>query len=62
MKCLNFTIRLLVALIVWASLSHAQEAPKLGEGSVKDIIAAMTVEEKVNLVMGTGMNFLGLPP
>ncbi|MCZ6818938.1 MAG: glycoside hydrolase family 3 C-terminal domain-containing protein [Calditrichaeota bacterium] len=61
MKHLNFTIRLFAALIVWASLSQAQQTPQLGKSSAKDVIAAMTVEEKVNLVMGTGMNFPGLP-
>ena len=30
-------------------------APQLGKASVDDVIAAMTAEEKINLLMGTGM-------
>ena len=43
------------------ALLHAQ-TPQLGKAPVQDVIKAMTIEEKVNLVIGTGMNFPGLPP
>lgn len=34
---------------------------RLGKNTVKEVVAAMTTEEKINLVVGTGMNFPGLP-
>ena len=39
----------------------AQNAPQLNKSNVKEIIAAMTLEEKASLVVGTGMNFQ-MPP
>jgi beta-glucosidase len=36
--------------------------PQLGKSPVLDVIAALTREEKVRLVMGTGMDAPGLPP
>lgn len=36
-------------------------APQLGKNSVKDVIAAMSLEEKSKLVTGTGMRFGGGP-
>ncbi len=36
--------------------------PQLGKQSVQDVVAAMTKEEKVNLVVGLGMTMEGLPP
>ena len=43
-----------------AQSGGGQALPQLGKAPVKDVIAAMTKEEKVSLVMGTGMNFPGL--
>ncbi len=46
-----------------ASLSaQAPLDPQLGKASVKQVVAAMTLEEKAKLVVGTGMNFPGMPP
>lgn len=36
-------------------------APQLGKDSIGDVIAAMTLEEKAKLVVGTGMRFGGAP-
>jgi len=36
--------------------------PKLGQASIPDVIAAMTLEEKASLVVGTGMRRAGPPP
>jgi beta-glucosidase len=36
--------------------------PQLGKSPVEDVIAAMTRDEKVRLVMGTGMDVQNLPP
>ena len=35
--------------------------PQLGKNSIKEVVAAMTKEEKVGLVVGTGMDAPGLP-
>jgi len=37
-------------------------SPKLGKDPVKKVIAAMTLEEKAALVVGTGMRMPGGPP
>lgn len=51
------------ALAVWsASSSIAADTPQLGKSPVRDVIAAMTREEKISLVMGTGMREPKLPP
>ena len=41
---------------------HAQEstAPQLGKNPVAEVIGAMTLEEKIDLVVGEGMNVSGL--
>ena len=44
-----------------ASLAHAAD-PQLGKSPDKDVIAAMTKEEKAALVTGTGMRMPGQPP
>jgi hypothetical protein len=49
----------LLPFIVSAQMNKA--APQLGKNSVKEVIAAMTLEEKAHLVVGTGMRF-GPPP
>ena len=43
------------------SYVRAQTAPQLGKAPVKDVIAAMTLEEKAKLVVGAGRGF-GPPP
>lgn len=42
---------------------HAQEsnAPQLGKNPVAEVIRAMTLEEKIDLVVGEGMNVPGFP-
>jgi beta-glucosidase len=40
----------------------APALPKLGKSPIAEVIAAMTREEKVRLVMGTGLDGLELPP
>jgi len=59
-RSLTFGLSLLVATA--ASLASAADLPQLGKSSDKDVIAAMTREEKVNLVTGTGMRMPGQPP
>src|SRR5436190_19913405 len=38
---------------------QSKELPQLGKSSVKEVIAAMTLEEKASLVVGGGLN---IPP
>jgi beta-glucosidase len=49
-------------LVLVASQASAQGPPQLGKSPTRDVVAAMTREEKVGLVMGTGMEFPDLPP
>ena len=56
---------LIVILVCLISPTFAQKTPpKLSKNTVKQVVAAMTTEEKVSLVIGTGMNLPGikLPP
>jgi beta-glucosidase len=64
MKFLGIPALLFLPLFVLTIISSAQTAkplPQLGKNPVKEVIAAMTPEEKVGLVIGMGMNFPGLP-
>lgn len=38
---------------------RAQNAPQLGKNSIQEVVSAMTLEEKVNLLVGGGMNLPG---
>jgi beta-glucosidase len=51
-----------VTLATSVALSGRADPPQLGKSAVKDVIAAMTAEEKVSLVIGTGLSFPNLPP
>ncbi len=51
----------LTLLILGASLAQAGDLPQLGKSPTGDVVAAMTREEKVGLVMGTGMSLPFLP-
>ena len=51
----------LIVTGVYGTMVKAQ-APKAGKASVKEIVGAMTLEEKANLVVGTGMRMPGMPP
>jgi beta-glucosidase len=58
---------ILLILCVFTGVSiNAQTAvkrlPQLGKDPLSNIIAAMTLEEKVNMVVGTGMRMPGAPP
>ena len=49
---------ILVALVASSSTPHAQNtAPQLGQNSFKEVIGAMTTEEKVRLLVGMGSSF-----
>ncbi len=57
-------LRLIALISLCAVLASACSTPtpppQLGKNSTKEVIAAMTKEEKVNLVIGTGMNLPGI--
>lgn len=49
------------ASLLFVSIGMAQKSlPQLGKAPLKDVIAAMTLEEKVRLVIGTGMRMSDL--
>ena len=64
MKQLDRLIKLfLTGIVLSLSISlMAQNAPKLTKSNIKQVISAMTLEEKAKLVVGTGMNFQMPPP
>lgn len=39
----------------------AQNPPQLGKNSIHEVVSAMTLEEKVNILVGGGMNMPGMP-
>jgi len=41
--------------LLFSSLGFSQQAPQLGKNSIQEVIAAMTLEEKINFVKGIGM-------
>jgi beta-glucosidase len=61
MKRIVISFYLFFAFFV-AGMSQEANAPKLGKDPVKKVIAAMTLEEKASLVVGTGMRMPGGPP
>ncbi|MFN8258542.1 MAG: glycoside hydrolase family 3 C-terminal domain-containing protein [Bacteroidales bacterium] len=56
-KCngVTFILLLLIIVNVYSIKVQAQDLPKLGKSTVKEIISAMSLEEKARLVVGTGM-------
>ncbi|MBN2370441.1 MAG: glycoside hydrolase family 3 C-terminal domain-containing protein [Vicinamibacteria bacterium] len=64
LKAAQFMLPPFGLLLVCAVMASAAELPQLGKSPTADVIAAMTREEKVNLVVGMGMRApgLSLPP
>lgn len=52
----------MIASICMSGNSQTTVAPKLGKDPVKKVVAAMTLEEKAGLVVGTGMRMPGAQP
>jgi beta-glucosidase len=50
-----------IFFILSYALNAQQNAPQLGKNSIKEVIAAMTAEEKAKLVVGMGFRFPGAP-
>ncbi|NCD69586.1 glycoside hydrolase family 3 C-terminal domain-containing protein [Mucilaginibacter agri] len=55
-------LALLMPSLLSAQKKPAATLPQLGKSPVKDVVAAMTVEEKVKLIVGMGFNIEGIPP
>lgn len=55
------TISTLALVMACAAIVGASDLPQLGKSPTRDVIAAMTREEKVSLVLGTGMRLTNLP-
>src|SRR5262245_8603749 len=63
LRACDYRLRAVALLLaIGAAPALAADPPQLGKSPLRDVIAAMTREEKVGLVMGTGMSFPGLPP
>lgn len=62
---MTHTIKFLLAFVSFlgvSALSLAQSsAPQLGQNSLEEVIAAMTTEEKVTVLVGAGMYVPGMP-
>jgi len=61
MKKSQFSIAAFLMLMVSCSSNKTATVPQLGTSPVKDVVAAMTREEKVKLIVGMGMNYDGIP-
>ena len=53
---LNKKYLFLISMAVAATSSYAQNLPQLGQSPLDEVIAAMTTEEKVHLLIGMGMS------
>ena len=60
-KLLTSLLWLCVFPLVALSQQIKTRVPQLGESPLKKVIAAMTVEEKVKLIVGMGMNYDNIP-
>lgn len=60
MKLLK-TIGVVVLLLIAGTAISQQSLPQLGKNSVQEVIKAMTLEEKVDLLVGGGMYLPGMP-
>ena len=49
------------ALLLHTTAFTQEQAPQLGKASVKQVVAAMTLEEKAKLVVGMGFKMPGMP-
>lgn len=53
---------LLICSILLNAQPNSSNGVKLSKSTIKDVVAAMTLEEKANLVVGTGLRFEGNGP
>ena len=55
-------LALLLPSILSAQKKPSATPPQLGKAPLKSVVAAMTLEEKVRLIVGMGFNIEGIPP
>ena len=48
--------------LLFAQKKTAAKTPMLGISPIKDVVAAMTLQEKVRIIVGMGFNIEGIPP
>lgn len=60
-KFLSFVPAYLLSLLASAQNSNTS-LPQLGKNSIKEVVAAMTLEEKAKLCVGNGFRMPGTPP
>ena len=53
---------LLSAIVLTIHAQGKKPLPKLGKNSLKEVVDAMTLEEKAKLVVGMGFKMPGMPP
>ena len=54
-------VRAFGLLAVWVTAADGADVPQLGKNPTAEVVAALTREEKVQLVTGTGMRIPGMP-
>lgn len=54
-------VQTVLLLLLTVNIIQAQ-SPQLGKSSIKDVVAAMTLEEKAKLVVGNGFSMPGTKP
>ncbi|MDB5231122.1 MAG: beta-glucosidase [Chitinophagaceae bacterium] len=59
---MKYTVLLLAVLILIKTASSQSTAPRLGKNTIKEVVAAMTLEEKAKLVVGNGFRMPGTQP
>ncbi len=60
-KSLATALVITTGLYITANAQSKKPVPKLGKNSVKEVIAAMTLQEKARLVVGMGFKMPGVP-
>ncbi len=57
----NRFLQVVVLSLAVTVVSAQRSLPQLGKNSVQEVISAMTLEEKLNILVGGGMNVPGMP-
>ncbi len=52
----------LLGIVALAGCSSGSNAPQLGKAPLREVLAALTPDEKIKLVVGMGFSLPGLPP
>ena len=59
---MKFVLTLAIVIYLPVAIFAQEQAPQLGKASVKEVIAAMTLQEKAKLVVGMGFKMPGAAP